>query len=86
MKVFVLKDSITGEYVTSSTAQDTPDDDINFAKRYSESGARSAARYYNNVAAIFHERDLSLKAMYPAHADYGNYNGESERNWEIIEL
>ena len=50
MKQYVLKDSITGEYVVSSQAADVPLGDINFAKRYSEGGAKSAANYYNRLA------------------------------------
>ena len=47
--MWIVKCSLTDEYLIASKSKKIDQKDIDFAKRYSKSGAKTAASYYNNA-------------------------------------
>lgn len=86
---FVVKCSITGKYIPSSQASYVVDTDLEYARRYSESGAKSAAGYYNGLFDHWYRTDQVLFNRDNAFWFRDNNNESPDRflrKFEVVEI
>jgi hypothetical protein len=65
MKTYVVQCQITGDYILSTNSRKANLKDLNLAKRYSLSGAKTAANWYQSLFDSHYNTDQVLYARDP---------------------